>query len=174
MHEGELFGEMSCMSRAPRSATVVADRDCYMLEMLRNILDIVRKDVGYKEQMDKVYRERVLGGQLRKLSIFADLSDEQFTRICDHVELITVEPGQVIWDENDPSDSFCVIRSGLVKILKNLKYLVEPQDIPAATWPQFAAELAAADGSSVIGNAAWTHLPAGFAEVLLRGGRRYG
>src|SRR5205807_2429412 len=39
MREGEIFGEMSCLYRTPRSATVIADRDCYMLEMLRNILE---------------------------------------------------------------------------------------------------------------------------------------
>src|SRR5262245_56221285 len=36
--EGDLFGEMSCLFRTPRSATVKAERDCYMLEFLRNIL----------------------------------------------------------------------------------------------------------------------------------------
>ena len=42
---GELFGEMSCLYRTPRSATVVARRDCYMIEMLRNILDMIQKDL---------------------------------------------------------------------------------------------------------------------------------
>ena len=52
LNEGELFGEMSCMNRAPRSATVVADRDCYMLEMLRNVLDMLHKDEKYKQKLD--------------------------------------------------------------------------------------------------------------------------
>src|SRR5262249_10342161 len=41
VYEGDLFGEMSSLFDTPRSATIVADRDCYMLEMLRNILDAV-------------------------------------------------------------------------------------------------------------------------------------
>ncbi len=48
LHEGELLGEMSCMNRAPRSATVLAEQDCYMLEMLRNVLDMLQKDPVYK------------------------------------------------------------------------------------------------------------------------------
>ncbi len=36
---GDLFGEMTCMSFYPRSATVRAETDCTMLEMLRNVLD---------------------------------------------------------------------------------------------------------------------------------------
>src|SRR5580658_2908842 len=38
---GDLFGEMTCMSLYPRSATVRAQTDCTMLEMLRNVLDIM-------------------------------------------------------------------------------------------------------------------------------------
>jgi hypothetical protein len=47
---GEVFGEMSCLTRQPRSATVVADGDCYALEILRNVLDQMRKDPQYKQQ----------------------------------------------------------------------------------------------------------------------------
>ena len=40
---GELFGEMTCMNYYPRSATVRAETDCTMLEMLRNVLDVLQK-----------------------------------------------------------------------------------------------------------------------------------
>src|SRR5207245_1149955 len=56
LYEGELFGEMSCLYRTPRSATIVATRDCYMLEMLRNILDQLQKDPAYKARTDELYR----------------------------------------------------------------------------------------------------------------------
>ena len=38
---GDLFGEMSCMSFYPRSATVRAVTDVVVLEMLRNVLDVL-------------------------------------------------------------------------------------------------------------------------------------
>jgi CRP-like cAMP-binding protein len=65
LYEGELFGEMSCLYRTPRSATVVATRDCYMLEMLRNILDQLQKDPAYKTQTDEIYKKRVFELYLR-------------------------------------------------------------------------------------------------------------
>jgi CRP-like cAMP-binding protein len=40
---GELFGEMTCMNYYPRSATVRAETDCTMLEMLRNVLARARR-----------------------------------------------------------------------------------------------------------------------------------
>src|SRR5262249_30817344 len=59
LNETELFGEMSCRNGSPRSATIVADRDCFMLEMLRNILDQLQKDAAYKAQYDDTYKKRV-------------------------------------------------------------------------------------------------------------------
>ena len=43
---GELFGEMTCRTFQPRSATVRAKEDCVMIEMLRVILDML---VGTRE-----------------------------------------------------------------------------------------------------------------------------
>src|SRR5262249_44078675 len=76
--EGEIFGEMSCMYRTPRSATIVARRDCYMLEMLRNILEAVQRDAAAKSRAEEIFNKRFLDLGMRKLSLFADLNDAQF------------------------------------------------------------------------------------------------
>lgn len=116
LHEGELFGEMSCLNRYPRSATVRVTRDCYMIEMLRNILELLQKNKAFKERMDAVYRRRVLESHLRALPIFNDLSDEQLLNLVGRVELVQKEPGEVIFAEGDPGDSIYVIRLGMVKV----------------------------------------------------------
>ena len=46
---GELFGEMTCMSYYPRSATVRAKTDCTMFEMLRNVLDIMQRNKTFRD-----------------------------------------------------------------------------------------------------------------------------
>jgi Fe-S-cluster-containing hydrogenase component 2/CRP-like cAMP-binding protein len=129
LYEGELFGEMSCLYRSPRSATVVATRDCYMLEMLRNILDQLQKDPAYKEKTDEIYKKRVFQLYLRQLGIFHDLTDEQFETIRPELDLETFEPGQVIFDEHERSDCMYVIRSGLVRIVKKVSALLAPENI---------------------------------------------
>jgi CRP-like cAMP-binding protein len=139
LHEGELFGEMSCMFGSPRSATIVADRDWYYLEMLRNILDAIQGDAGYREEMDRVYKQRVLEHHLRRLSIFNDLTEEQFERVRDEVELLRCKVGHVICDENDRSDSLYIIRSGLVKTVKNVSNLLGVGDV--LDWPGLVAKL---------------------------------
>jgi CRP-like cAMP-binding protein len=139
MQEGELFGEMSCLYRTPRSATVVARRDCYMIELLRNILDMIQKDPVYKQKSDEVYKKRALDLQLRKLSIFSDLTDAEFAEIRDNVELVSYEPGDLICDENDRSDSLFIVRSGLVKVIKNVSALLDLDDVP--DWGALGAAL---------------------------------
>ena len=68
---GELFGEMTCMSFYPRSATVRAAEDVTVLEMLRNVLYILQRNKKSKELLDQVYRERAIHGHLRSVSTVA-------------------------------------------------------------------------------------------------------
>lgn len=136
MYEGELFGEMSCMTRMPRSATVRAERDLYLLEMLGNVLDMIRRDDGYRELADRVYRERAMNLQLRTLPIIGALPPDLFRRIQERAELVTYEPGSVVWDEHDSADSLCLVRSGLVQVVRGLHHVLGPDDVPP---PQRAA-----------------------------------
>jgi Fe-S-cluster-containing dehydrogenase component/CRP-like cAMP-binding protein len=130
MYEGELFGEMSCMTRMPRAATVLADRDVYLLEMLGNVLEMVLADEGYRVVADRVYRERAMNLQLRRLPIIGQLEAEPFRQIQERAELETFEPGTVVWDEHDPADSFCLVRGGLVKVVRGLHFVLGPEDVP--------------------------------------------
>ena len=116
LNEGELFGEMSCLNRDPRSATVRATRECYMIEMLRNILEMLQKNKAFKNQMESVYRRRVLDSHLRALPIFKDIDEDTLADLRDSVELVSKEPGEVIFEEGDAADSLYVIRIGMVKV----------------------------------------------------------
>jgi CRP-like cAMP-binding protein/Fe-S-cluster-containing hydrogenase component 2 len=139
LYEGELFGEMSCLYRTPRSATVVATRDCYMVEMLRNILDQLQKDAAYKAKTDEIYKKRVFELYLRQLSIFNDLTEEQLAAVRQNLDLVTFESGQVIFDEYEHSDCMYVIRSGLVRVVKKASALLCPDYI--RSWKDLAAAL---------------------------------
>ena len=114
--EGELFGEMSCMSFYPRSATVRAAEDCTLLEMLRNVLYILQKNRQFKAQLDNSYRQRSLDTHLRSIDIFAGLPDEFLDHLRHRAELLRFEPGQVICQQGDAADSFYLVRLGFVKV----------------------------------------------------------
>jgi Fe-S-cluster-containing dehydrogenase component/CRP-like cAMP-binding protein len=146
--EGELFGEMSCLYRTPRSATVVAERDCYMLEFLRNVFDkmLTNRNKAFKEQVDEKYRSRVLELHLRALPLFRDLPSADIDRLRAQVTLEAFEPGELICDEHDESDCMYIIRSGFVQILKNVSFLLTPEDI--ADWSALCTALRAGEAQT--------------------------
>ena len=67
--EGDWFGEMSCLHRTPRAGTVVATRECFMVELMRNIFEALRRDPEFSRRTDALYRERTLRSQLRALPV---------------------------------------------------------------------------------------------------------
>jgi len=113
---GELFGEMTCMSYYPRSATVRAKIDCTMLEMLRNVLDIMQRNKTFRDQLDRTYRERALSSHLRSVPVLAALTPDFIDHLRARVELLRFAPGQVICTQGEPADSFYLVRLGFVKV----------------------------------------------------------
>lgn len=116
LHAGDLFGEMTCMSFYPRSATVRAKTDCVMLEMLRNVLDVMQKNKTFRAKLEANYRGRALGTHLRSVPIFSTVSEDFIDTLRDRVELIRYAPGQVICSEGEPADSFFLVRIGFVRV----------------------------------------------------------
>ncbi|MCH7687888.1 MAG: hypothetical protein IH899_14600 [Planctomycetes bacterium] len=141
LYEGEMFGEMSCINRTPRSATVVATHDCYMLEMVQNLLNVLRRDPNYKQRMDETYKKRVMESQFRRLPIFENLTSEEFHLLRDDLELLEYPPGAVIFEEYEPSDNFYVIRSGVVKAVKNAWNLFRDAEFKDSHWSALSTEL---------------------------------
>jgi CRP-like cAMP-binding protein/Pyruvate/2-oxoacid:ferredoxin oxidoreductase delta subunit len=119
LNAGDLFGEMTCMSLYPRSATVRAETDCTMLEMLRNVLDIMQRNKNFRAQLEKSYRQRALDSHLRAVPVFAELTDEFISSLRENVELVRYSPGQVICRQGEPADSFYLIRIGFVKVTQS-------------------------------------------------------
>jgi CRP-like cAMP-binding protein/Fe-S-cluster-containing hydrogenase component 2 len=117
-----IFGEMTCMSHYPRSATVTAAEDCTVLEILRNVLYMLQRNKASKRVLDDLYRRRSLETHLKSVRIFSDgLNDKaEFGRFVDflrnRVQLIRVHPGQVIFRQGDRADHFYMVRVGFVKV----------------------------------------------------------
>jgi len=127
--EGALFGEWSCLYGTARSATVVANRPVYVVEMLRNILGFVLKDEGYKREKRQEYVQSVLANHLSNLPFFAELTAEELEEVRAGVELESYRDGQVIFDKGDPPDCMYIVRRGLVKVLLNDWPLLSAEDV---------------------------------------------
>src|ERR1700737_4984505 len=132
---GDLFGEMTCRTYQPRSATVQARETCVMVEMLRVILDMLVgnrqiseaskatskvkmptfKGTSFKTELENKYRERSLSSHLRSVPLFATLSEEFLNYLKEKVELVSYNQNQAICKEGEEADAFYLIRSGMVR-----------------------------------------------------------
>ncbi len=119
LHAGDLFGEMTCMNRYPRSATVRATTACVMLEMLKNVLEIVQRNKTLRAQIEDNYRRRALDDHLRTVPMFAGLSQDFIDGLRSKVELVRYAKGEVICRQNDLADSFYLVRIGFVKVTES-------------------------------------------------------
>ncbi|MFN4258368.1 MAG: 4Fe-4S binding protein [Gemmataceae bacterium] len=151
VHMGEIFGEMACRNRTPRSATVRAMRSGYVLQFLSNVLDDIDNDPNLGKEKDDIYRQRVLDLHLRDLSFFRELNDDQFFEVLPeirpNVDLLKYEANQVICDEHERPDCVYLIREGLIQVKKNVSPLLTVQDVD---WPKLAALFQEATGPAAV------------------------
>ncbi|MEX2138859.1 MAG: cyclic nucleotide-binding domain-containing protein [Pirellulales bacterium] len=124
-----IFGEMTCMSQYPRSATVIAKGDCTLLEVLRNVVYMLQRTRTSRDILRNIYRENALKTHLRQVELFTSLfdSEETFKTFYDlvkpKVDLVRAYPKMQIIREGQPADSFYMIRTGFVKISRNNQVL---------------------------------------------------
>ena len=137
---GELFGEMTCRTFQPRSATVVTREPCVMVEMLRVILDMLVgtrqvsdaskatskvkvptfKGTSFKADLEKKYRERSLETHLRSVPLFGSVGNDFIAYLKEKVELVSYNQSDIICKEGEDADAFYLIRSGMVRVSQTM------------------------------------------------------
>jgi Fe-S-cluster-containing dehydrogenase component/CRP-like cAMP-binding protein len=90
LHPGELFGELSALTRTPRSATVFADGQARLIEIRwQGLRDLMRFDPQLKQHVERLYRTHSLETHLRELPLFAQLPDESLQHVVEAAEFET-------------------------------------------------------------------------------------
>ena len=117
LEQGEIFGEISALSRYPVSATARAFSDVACLMIRTPALRILQRGAPkFKEFVERRYRARSLATHLRSVGLFSGCTDEFLRGLKDRVELVSFEPGELIAEEDTPADAFFLIRGGYVKV----------------------------------------------------------
>jgi Fe-S-cluster-containing hydrogenase component 2/CRP-like cAMP-binding protein len=137
---GAIFGQWSCIYGAPRAATILADRRCFVLEMLRNVLDSILRDKKFQEASDNEYVASILQNHLAGLPLFRELSEAELAKVRNEVmapggpederiQLKRYRDGQLVFDAGDQPDGIYIVRRGVVKVLINAWPLLTADDI---------------------------------------------
>lgn len=75
LQAGDIFGELSAITRTPRTATVVADEPAELLEIRwQGLRDLMRYDPSLKARIDAIYRQNSLESHLRETPVLRDVA----------------------------------------------------------------------------------------------------
>ena len=135
---GEIFGEISALTRSARSATVVANSDMQVLEIRwQGFRELMLRNEVMGQHIEKTYRENKLQTHLRETEIFAGLPDEVVRKLADETifetygnyqwshkfkstkkqdvsQRILAEP--LIAEQGDYVDGLILIRNGFARL----------------------------------------------------------
>jgi Fe-S-cluster-containing hydrogenase component 2/CRP-like cAMP-binding protein len=114
--EDVILGEMACLNRYPRTATVVAVEESEVIEIGSNVLYMLQRNQASRKLLNEAYRRHALNSDLERLPIFKSFTREEVQQIARGVELMSVEPGQPIFREGESGDDLFLVRLGYVKV----------------------------------------------------------
>jgi CRP-like cAMP-binding protein len=115
---GSLFGEMALLSRAPRAASVVACRPSILLVATKDALESVveeRREVGV--EFAAHCRRRMVENLVRTSSILSAVKPKERPELVERFETRTFEAGELLIQQDQPSDGLHLIASGEVAVI---------------------------------------------------------
>lgn len=134
---GEIFGELSAINRSPRPFSVVADGPVVLLEIRWQGLRLLRRDPGFREHLDNLYRQTSLASHLREVNLFRFLPEEQLTAVAQEIRFESygelewynefeetqqldvqkrIQRETLIAEEGTQADHLLLIRSGFARL----------------------------------------------------------
>jgi cAMP-dependent protein kinase regulator len=120
LQNGQVFGEMALVSRAPRAASVVATRPSLVLAAPVEALEAVAArapEVG--EQLATFCRERMLQNLLRTSPILSAVDPGERGGLVSRFETRTFETGEHLIRKGQPATGLHLIASGKVEVSTN-------------------------------------------------------
>ena len=118
LREGEIFGETSCFNHTPRSASIRAMEDCYVIELVRNVLEMALENERFKQTLDEIFRKRSLQSALTGIPIFEGAPVEALATVRRHAQMISVKAGEVVFDVGDEADAIYLVRAGTLALTR--------------------------------------------------------
>ncbi|MBI5507182.1 MAG: cyclic nucleotide-binding domain-containing protein [Deltaproteobacteria bacterium] len=119
LHPGAVFGEMALISKAPRTATVVALSDCDLLELKRASLEHqAQKLASITQALKDFTNERFLTNLTSTSPIFKPFPRSMRIEIIKRFQDFPVDPGDELIGEGEPGQGLYLILKGGVDVTK--------------------------------------------------------
>jgi Fe-S-cluster-containing dehydrogenase component/CRP-like cAMP-binding protein len=86
LNSGEIFGEVSALTRTPRSSTVVANTDMQVLEIRwQGFRELMKRHDSMRKHIETQYRQNSLREHLQETPLFRNLSQDALQQVADSV-----------------------------------------------------------------------------------------
>jgi CRP-like cAMP-binding protein/Fe-S-cluster-containing hydrogenase component 2 len=117
LQKGDIFGEVSALSRYPHSTDLVALSDLRCVVLSTPTLRRLKNDIdAFGETIDRLYLERTLDVHLARVDLFSGLPSDVRRALRDTAELCSFFPNQEIAAQGEPCEAFYLVRGGYVKV----------------------------------------------------------
>ena len=116
LQAGDFFGEMGLVSGRRRSATIIAEEGCLLLESPRlSMLKLSRTHSDIKKRIDHV-------SLLRSIRVYLGMciSDEDIEKLANTSNIQNFAAGENLFREGEPSNGLYLIRRGSVTVSRNI------------------------------------------------------
>jgi CRP-like cAMP-binding protein len=118
LYESSLFGEMALITDQPRSASVAVVGEADIIEVSREALGRVTKQIpALKQVLDKFTRERLIKNLMQTSPLFTPFTKAQQSDLLRRFEGHEVEPGMEVIREGEPGQGLFVVLSGKLEVV---------------------------------------------------------
>ena len=113
---GEFFGEMGLISGRRRTATVVAEADCFLIETpRRSMIKLINSVEAVKRVMDQTAMARQI-----QTNLAPEIPTQEFSEVVETATIQTFASGQTLFVEGDEGESIYLIRRGSVTVARRI------------------------------------------------------
>ncbi len=116
LQQGEFFGEMGLISGRRRSATLLAGKNCLLLEIPRRSM---KKLIGSVESVKRIIDQAFMLNAIQT-QLATELPRAALAEVVESARIETFAAGQVLFHEGDPGDSLHLIRRGSVTVSRKI------------------------------------------------------
>jgi CRP-like cAMP-binding protein len=114
---GQFFGELSVISQARRSATVVADTDSVLLEIEKQRVEKLSRDHRQVlSSLEALYETRMVTAYLAQCGHFVGLRPEVMAEVIEKSTLRILARDDVVYENGSPNDALYLVKDGHLKM----------------------------------------------------------
>jgi cAMP-dependent protein kinase regulator len=117
LSEGAFFGEMALLQHGPRTASVIAESACEVLELDRALLeDLTARHPTVAKVLQRFYQQRLLGTATATHPFFHPFTPGERRQLADRFQARAFAEGEVVIAEGKKGDGLYLLLSGALVV----------------------------------------------------------